>query len=313
MHPHVFLFFEITSWLNSIVYSKCATICARVTCRAPFPYGELDLPSLALTLRLLDRKELLVGALRDMCEESESMRTTGVFGYHPRPKKNDAVRVQMGARAEDAQSSLVHFLLPSMILCLYGSLFFLSCGFSCWQPPALPLRPLGPTPAWFRAQFAKLVLELDATNAALQRHIGTLRGRVAQAADAVSTQESSSAVSSSAPASTHATKGGARGGKQAVATAATLAAMPSHAAPSSALDPAGASASTHRASTADDAVTAALSVPLMMTLLALCREQAREMLQQILADSTGHELSMDDGGDDANSCVTFASLHSCRC
>jgi hypothetical protein len=85
-------------------------------CRAPFPYGEHDLPSLALTLRLLDRKELLVGALRDMCEDSESMRTAGVFGYHPRPKKNDAVRVCIWrARAEDAHSSLVHVLLSSMI------------------------------------------------------------------------------------------------------------------------------------------------------------------------------------------------------
>ncbi len=61
-------------------------------CRAPFPHGDHDLPALALTLRLLDRKELLVGALRDMCAEAESMRATGVFGYHPRPKKNEPVR-----------------------------------------------------------------------------------------------------------------------------------------------------------------------------------------------------------------------------
>ena len=78
-------------------------------CRAPFPYGDHDLPSLALTLRLLDRKELLVGALRDMCEEAESMRATGVFGYHPRPKKNEPVRVyayRLGVWVESKLCSL---------------------------------------------------------------------------------------------------------------------------------------------------------------------------------------------------------------
>jgi hypothetical protein len=189
---------------------------------------------------------------------------------------------------------------------------FSSCVFCCWQPPALPLRPLEPTPAWFRAQFAKLVLELDATNAALQRHIGTLRGRVAQTADAASPQDSSSAVSSNASASTPAQKGGARG-KQAAATATTLAtldAMQSRATPSSTMDPVDAAASTHSASSGDEAVTAALSVPLMMTLLAVCREQAREMLQQILEGGAGQEMSMSDGGDDANLCVAFAFLNS---
>jgi hypothetical protein len=192
---------------------------------------------------------------------------------------------------------------------------FTSSSFCCWQPPALPLRPLEPTPTWFRAQFAKLVLELDATNAALQRHIGTLRGRVAQTADAASPQDSSSAVSSSASASTPVQKGGARGKQAATAAAAlaTLGAMQSRAAPSSLMDSAGSAASTHSAATGDDAVTAALSVPLMMTLLAVCREQAREILQQILADGAGQEMRMSDGGDDVNLCVAFVFLNSYGC
>jgi hypothetical protein len=55
----------------------------------PFPNGDDDLPSLARVLRLLDRKETIIGYIRQLNDEVEQSISNGLFGHdsdHPIPQ-----------------------------------------------------------------------------------------------------------------------------------------------------------------------------------------------------------------------------------